>query len=390
MDPVAAKARTRAHIRAARHYREMNPRKAVAHYKRAMYYSSFGSCVERFSLRFEGELEAEKLLIQRHIERLIKNGKEYGECTAEIVGLRGGVTEAGYRESKVCKDKMIPVKIATVVASNSGRPGGACRAIDGTVLNVRANHTTQEEDVISNWMIAATGDLSGRGDEETRIALMNSLFEPVSDAFGLLDPTRTDVKTKQEADYTRGIARDIKTGRWRDLGPRIYADAWCYDGATLCEKKHDLWGLPMYVTENAYQTTLVFCSAPNASPPKHRSLTSSMRRTYSSEANGDKRYFDAGVAWAVYTALYASALSKCDTVFLPFVGGGVYAGPHAPNIDEFRETVNKMLHKGLLPDRTEVPALGRCFRRVAIVMIPPRTRYGVSSNKKDPDNKWKP
>jgi hypothetical protein len=128
----------------------------------------------------------------------------------------------------------------------------------------------------------------------------------------------------------------------------------------------------MYVTENAYQTTLVFCSAPNASPPKHSSsLTSSVLRTYSRKANGDKGYFDAGVAWAVYTALYASALRECDTVFLPFVGGGVYAGPHAPSIEEFSKTVNKMLHEGLLPDRTEVPALGRCFRRVAIIVLPP-------------------
>jgi hypothetical protein len=140
--------------------------------------------------------------------------------------------------------------------------------------------------------------------------------------------------------------------------------------ATLCEKTHDQ-GLPMYVTENAYQTTLVFCSAPNASPPKHRSRTSSMRRTYSSKANKDKTYFDAGVAWAVYTALYASALSGCDTVFLPFVGGGVYAGPHAPNIEEFSKTVNRMLHAGRLPDGTRVPALGRCFRRVAIIVLPP-------------------
>jgi hypothetical protein len=391
MDPVAAKARAMAHIRAARHYGEGNPRKAAAHYKRAMHYSAFGSYVERFSLRFEGELEAEKLLIQRHIERLIKNGKKYGECTAEIVGLRGGVTEAGYRESKLCKDKMIPAKIATVVASNSGRPGGACRAIDGKldVGKIHENHTTQEEDVISSWMISETSALSD--DKENQKRMRNSLFEPVSDAFGLTNPGETDVRTKQEADYTRGIATDIKTGIWSErLGSRIYADAWCYDGATLCEKKHDLWGLPMYVTENAYQTTLVFCSAPNASPPKHRSLTSSMRRTYSIKANGDKGYFDAGVAWAVYTALYASALSKCDTVFLPFVGGGVYAGPHAPSIEEFRETVNKMLHAGLLPDGTKVPALGRCFRRVAIVMIPRPTRYGVSSNKKDPDNKKNP
>jgi hypothetical protein len=381
-----ADARTRAHIRAAEHYREMNPRKAVAHYKRAMYYSSFGSYVERFSLRFEGELEAEKLLIQSHIESLIKDHKKYGECTAEIIELRGGVTEAGYLESKLCKDKKIPVNIATVVASNSGRPGGACRAIDGTVRNVHANHTTQEEDVISNWMIAETSALS---DDKENQKKMNSLFRPVSDAFGLLYPNGTDVKTKQEANYKGGIATDIKTGRWRDLGPRIYADAWCYDGATLCEKTHRTSG-PVYVTNHTYQTTLVFCSAPNAHWPGHRGETSSMRRTYSIKASGDKGYFDAGVAWAVYTALYASALSGCDTVFLPFVGGGVYAGPHAPNIEEFRKTVDNMLHAGLLPDRTKVPALGRCFRRVAIVMIPRPTRYGVSSNKKDPDNKKNP
>jgi hypothetical protein len=113
MDPVAAKARAMAHIRAARHYGEGNPRKAVAHYKRAMYYSAFGSYVERFSLRFEGELEAETL-------RITTAEKYDSECTAEIVGFHGGVTEAGYRESKLCKD-MIPVKIATVVASNSGK-----------------------------------------------------------------------------------------------------------------------------------------------------------------------------------------------------------------------------------------------------------------------------
>ncbi len=150
MDPVAAKARAMAHIRAAEHYREMNPRKAVAHYKRAMHYSAFGSHVERFSLRFEGTLDEET--------RLIKEAEKYdGACTAEIVGLHGGVTEAGYHESKLCKDK-IPVKIATVVASNSGRPGGACRAIDGTLDagKIHAKHTTQEEDVISSWMLAAT------------------------------------------------------------------------------------------------------------------------------------------------------------------------------------------------------------------------------------------
>lgn len=382
MDPVNAKARAMAHIRAAGHYGEGNPRKAAAHYKRAMHYSAFGSHVESFSLRFEGTLDEETPLIE-------KRKKYDSTCNAEIVGFRGGVTEAGYLESDPCMSR----KIATVVASNSGRPGGACRAIDGTldVRKIHANHTTQEEDVISSWMLAGTGDLSGRGDEENRIAMMNLLFRPVSDEFGLENPGGTDVRTKQGVDYTRGIATDTKTRKLsEDLGPRIYADAWCYDGATLCEKQHVGRGRMEYVPKNAYQTTLVFCSAPNAHHPKGSGPGSSMRRTYSSKANAEKKYFDAGVAWAVYTALYASAQSGCDTVFLPFVGGGVYAGPHTPSIEEFRETVDNMLHAGLLPDRTKVPALVRCFRRVAIVMIPRPTRYGVSSNKKDPDNKKNP
>ena len=96
-------------------------------------------------------------------------------------------------------------------------------------------------------------------------------------------------------------------------------------------------------------------------------------------------YFDAGCAWAVYTALYASAITGCNTVFLPFVGGGVYAGPHRTktNIENFKITVDAMLHDGLLPDKTRVPALGTCFRRVAIGVIPARTRYGVSGTKKE-------
>ena len=51
MDPVNAKARAMAHIRAAGHYGEGNPRKAAAHYKRAMHYSAFGTHIESFSLR---------------------------------------------------------------------------------------------------------------------------------------------------------------------------------------------------------------------------------------------------------------------------------------------------------------------------------------------------
>lgn len=371
-----ARARTRAHIRAAGHYREVNPHKSIAHYKRAMRYSSFGNFTSHVSLRFKGELTDQVSVIRDH--------QKVWECAAEIVGSYGGVTEEGYREYKRCKDSGILVNIATVVASNSGRPGGACRKRDGTLdtKKVHENHKTQEEDVVSNWMIAETSDLSD--DQERQKAMMNVLFKDVSGAFGLLNPGGKDIKTKQHVDYTRGIAVDVNTLEWGDLGPRVYADAWCYEGATLCEKKNETGkGPPKYVTKNKYPSTLVFCSAPNASDPTGREPTSSMSRTYSPHANSDKRYFDAGSAWAVYTALYASAIGGCDTVFLPFVGGGVYAGPHKPDINEFKRTVDTMLSGGFLPDKTPVPALGRCFRRVAIVVIQARTSYGVSGAKKE-------
>lgn len=362
-DPAA---RARAHMRAAEHYRHSDQPKAIAHYRRAivLHRSAFGAGevvhVTRVSLRFNGNPGSHMDLIERY---------DTAPC-AEIIGMEGGVTEAGHLEHE--RDKA--AKIATIIASNSGRPGGACRALDGSLKRrkVHANHETQEEDVISNWLLAATSDKNG----DARYNKMNELFAPVSEAFGLTTPYGTDFKTVQYVDYTKGQGMDVNTGRWEVKGPRVYADAWCYEGATMCKKVIGSRG-PSYNTDSTYTTTLVFCAAPNAQDPDDPTLTristpeSSMRRTYSSAANMDKDYFHSGVAWAVYTALYASAQARCDTVFLPFVGGGIYAGPHRENlrIEKFKNVVDIMLEGGRLPDGTAVPGLGRCFRRVAIIEI---------------------
>jgi hypothetical protein len=316
--------------------------------------------VRHVSLRFNGDVGDQELMDMRL--------RTYTSCTVEVVGTYGGVTEDGYREYTRRKDAY--VKIATVIASNSGRPGGACRALDGSldVKKIHANHKTQEEDVISCWLIAEARGKSG----SERTLLMNELFSPVSNAFGLKNPGGTDPKTIQRVNYIEGQAVDVKRMDHLVVGSRVYADAWCYEGATVCEKRVDTGG-PVYDTGRTYPTTLVFCAAPNAQDPdgskRRRSKESSMRRTYSRYAN-EKDYFDSGVAWAVYTALYASAMAGCNVVVLPFVGGGVYAGRHKESLDvnEFRNTVEAMID-GDLPDKQKVPALRPYFQRVAIVTI---------------------
>ena len=276
-------------------------------------------------------------------------------ATVNRVTLRGGVTEAGYMLG--LDDRS--ARIATLVASNSGRPGGACRGVSGELdpRRVHPNHTTQEEDVVSNWVITAASSWADRARE----------FARISHSFGLCDPSGTSTETVQGVDYTRPT---------RALGARIYADAWYVDDARLSNKYVVAPGTARFETAETYATTLVFCSGPNASRPSARTAgTSSMLRTFSEAANRDRDFFEAGAAWAVYTALHASAASGCDSVLIPFVSGGLYAGPwrSAPDLlHRFTMNIERMLADGRMPDGTRVQPLGRCFRHVLIVTLPQR------------------
>ena len=76
----------------------------------------------------------------------------------EIVVDPGGLTNVGYE--LWLRDPS--VTIGTMVAGNSGRPGGACGMADGSAGSLHAHHKTQEEDVVSNWLLTAG---EGRGLE---------------------------------------------------------------------------------------------------------------------------------------------------------------------------------------------------------------------------------
>ena len=71
----------------------------------------------------------------------------------------GGLTNVG-RELHLQLGQS--ARIGTMVAGNSGRPGGACGAVAhvggkqiGVARKLHARHRTQEEDVVSNWLLTA-------------------------------------------------------------------------------------------------------------------------------------------------------------------------------------------------------------------------------------------
>ena len=236
------------------------------------------------------------------------------------------------------------LRIATLVASNSGRPGGACRALNGDVDHaaLHTRHRTQEEDVVSNWLLTLSASPTVQSAE----------FARISTAFGLCDASGTDCATIQGVNYTTAI-------------PRMYADAWCITGARLSVNTP---AAAAFDADQSYPTSLVFCAGPNACAPYRATLASSMRRTYSEQAHKDMNLLVDGAAWAVYAALHASAACGCDAVLIPFVSGGLYAGPHHRDTLRFLflENIRLMLFDGF----HRAPALGVHFRTVIVVFLP--------------------
>jgi hypothetical protein len=236
------------------------------------------------------------------------------------------------------------LQIATLVASNSGRPGGACRAPNGDVAHsaLHAHHGTQEEDVVSNWLLTNSASQTVQSFEFARIAT----------ASGLRDAAGADFATIQAVDDT-------------SVTPQMYADAWCITGAHLSVKAPA--APAAFDTARSYPTSLVFC-APNARAPSLSPATP-MRRTFSAQANDDMAFLAAGAAWAVYAALHASAACGCDAVLIPFVSGGLYAGPHDRDMLRalFVTNIEAMLLTGRSDSAHHGPPLGCHFREVRVV-----------------------
>ena len=195
---------------------------------------------------------------------------------------------------------------------------------------------------MSNWLLTLSASPTVQSTE----------FARISTAFGLRDASGIDSATIQGVDYTTAY-------------PRMYADAWCITGARLSVKTP---APAAFDAAQSYPTSLIFCAGPNAHAPHGAPPASSMRRTYSAQAHTDVGFLAEGAAWAVYAAMHASAACGCDAVLIPFVSGGLYAGPHDRGTLRFLflENIRQMLF-GVFH---HAPALGDHFRTVIVVFLP--------------------
>jgi len=234
----------------------------------------------------------------------------------ELESNRNGMTNKGailYKGSN-------PPKIGTIIAGNSGRPGGACGNFDGTLVNINPNHRTQEEDIISNWFMTYMYN-KNITEEEAKIYYGNKLFEyTIFNRWGLLYPyaKRTDIKN---------YYKTIQGINYRYAKPNDYATAWTIDNVYLSDKFYK-YKASRYIHENQYKTTLVFVAGPNNNNPGTNGKINSVFRTYNKETDKNFDLFMNGVEAALFAGLIAMVYSKCNVALLVNVSGGLYRGNH--------------------------------------------------------------
>ena len=254
--------------------------------------------------------------------------------------------------------------VGVLVAANSGRPGGSCGWGPGasgiSSRHLHAGHTTQEEDIVANWLLTHTfnsaGDVSTTSFNEKLEKFAATAFGCIQSAWGLPSTSRLGNMTRQGVDYTsEGVVG------------RDYADVWVVPGVHLsykekCECSDQCW----LDHTNQFASNLYFAAAPNAGSVG--TPTGSMARTLNHRASEDEELFLDGVRWALRTSLCAMAEDGVQVVLLPLLGGGVYSGRWGgpAYLDAFTYLVKQVLHETIIGTNRSLSAY---FTQVVIVTI---------------------
>jgi len=206
-------------------------------------------------------------------------------------------------------------KVGVMVAGNSGRPAGNVGCEAGVACGqVHHGHTTQEESVVSSWML---GECQNCGE-------MSALFRStIAARWGMRHTKGTDTATIQGVDYTTAEPED-------------YADAWVVRDATLKTLKE----------EDTVSATLVFVSGPNAG--SRGTDQGSMTRTLNATMTANYSRFREGVKCAVRAGLDAMIREEVATALVARISCGIYAQKHKTQIiSEFVTLVDEILDEDL-------------------------------------------
>lgn len=281
-------------------------------------------------------------------------GSTYKCTTVEHLVNEGGVTNVGC----LIHSKKPQARIGTMVAGNSGHPAGACGGHDGEIGILKANYTTQEEDVISNWLI--TKSLREQHYSEKKVEAFRRVGsrvykDTIYKKWGFNGTTET--RTIQGIDYTT-------------CEPEQYGDAWIVADVQLSEKVQLLHHIRhrtlRYDTDCRYPTTLVFVSGPNCNA--RGAKESCTTRTFNRNLMHDYHKFRSGVFWALKAGLTAMAADRCTVALVASVSCGIYAPQDFKGSiqHEFRDIVQSVLQTQV--DESGLK-LGCCFERVIHVTL---------------------
>lgn len=306
----------------------------------------------------------------------------------------GGLTNVGVKLQKEFPN----ARIGTMVAGNSGLPGGSCGDFNGNgdATGLYAYHNTQEEDVVSNWLRTTSFKnniiLVNHTDKKTnkkRYTDKKIFRHTIYEQWGMKvqDWKKTymwstikydiskDIKPKnsnRKEDYTN----TIQGVNYTKAEPYEYADAWVVHSAHLSEKVLKIkmeYNKPVvnkyYDFNNTYLTTLVFVAGPNCGT--HGStVNSSMTRTFNTSIKS-YNIFEKSVESALFAGLYAMAAEGCTIALLAYVSAGIYAGPYETMIkNNFKNIVNRVLKRKCrdIKNNKEIE-LGKYFDNVILTKL---------------------
>lgn len=263
-------------------------------------------------------------------------------------------------------------KIGILIAGNHGRPGGKCGNINaqgkGYVQphDLHPNHTTQEEDIVSNWILTECEQVCALATREQQ-----RLITPVQrrDWYNRLYGYSIGNEDKRWGMSYPNLCEPDNLYTWDTKQVRSYhrvsttaekyGFAWHLSNCFV-SKKRRVNGQKYFDVGSPVPCSLVFVAGPNAkhselkyARPNDSNYHATCSRTYDEKASREYEYFKKGVENALAAGLTAMAKNEDKIAVLCHISGGLYAGNHANLYDHdcFLGIANLVLKNYTYKDR---------------------------------------